>query len=150
MLLLVSALHTGAHSDPNADPDAVVLSGSCARFSLLTERLVRMEHTATGTFDDRGTFAVVNRKLPVPAFRVHRTNTTTVITTAALQITHNIRTCSASGFGLAEVQVELHVHPFGSWISGQIEAPDLRPSSVAHITHDVANLNGTMNHGPSF
>ena len=39
-----------------------------ARFTILTSRLIRIQYSTTGQFEDRATFAVVNRRLPVPAF----------------------------------------------------------------------------------
>ena len=53
--------------DPKADPKAVVTAGN-ARFTVLTDRLIRMEWSPDGRFEDRATLAFVNRKLPVPAF----------------------------------------------------------------------------------
>jgi alpha-glucosidase (family GH31 glycosyl hydrolase) len=52
-----------------ADPRATVVRGSF-RATMLTSRLFRFEYSTSGSFDDRATFAVVNRRLPVPAFVV--------------------------------------------------------------------------------
>jgi hypothetical protein len=137
-----------SHSDPAADPSVMVKSG-CARFSILTTRLVRMEYSTSGKFDDRASFAVINRKLPVPAFHVAKNGSTTVVTTDALQLTHrsNNQKCD-NGFSRGEVQVRLLVAPHSTWTSGHDSSPpDMRPSSVARIMPEPANLNGTMNHG---
>ena len=53
--------------DPVADPAAVVTSGN-ARFTVLTSRMIRIQYSETAQFEDRATFAIVNRRLPVPAF----------------------------------------------------------------------------------
>ena len=53
--------------DPVADPAAVVTSGN-ARFTVLTSRMIRIQYSATAQFEDRATFAIVNRRLPVPEF----------------------------------------------------------------------------------
>jgi hypothetical protein len=50
-----------------ADPKAVVIEGN-ARFTVLTDRLIRCEYSSNGAFEDRPTSAVVNRRLPVPFF----------------------------------------------------------------------------------
>ncbi len=50
-----------------ADPNAVVVSGQ-ARFTVLTPGLVRIEWSPDGTFEDRASQVVVNRRLPVPKF----------------------------------------------------------------------------------
>ncbi len=81
-------------------PEAVVLSADGkARFTVLSDQLLRMEWAANGTFDDRQTLAFVNRKLPVPsALRVRQTpgtNGTTTITTATLQLTYMEHTHTA-------------------------------------------------------
>ena len=53
--------------DSVADAKATVVRGS-ARFTVLTPQLIRFEQSATTTFEDRATLAIVNRKLPVPKF----------------------------------------------------------------------------------
>ncbi len=53
--------------EPLAQEEAVVTSGN-ARFTILTPRLIRIQYSSTGRFEERATFAVVNRRLPVPAY----------------------------------------------------------------------------------
>ena len=53
--------------NPLAQEEAVVTSGR-ARFTILTPRLIRIQYSTSSLFEDRATFAVVNRRLPVPAF----------------------------------------------------------------------------------
>ena len=53
--------------NPVANPEAVVISGP-ARFTVLTPEMIRLEWSPTGQFEDRATFTVVNRNLPVPHF----------------------------------------------------------------------------------
>ena len=53
--------------NPQADSAAVVTSGR-ARFTVLTPQLIRIQYSTTNDFEDRATFAVVNRRLPVPHF----------------------------------------------------------------------------------
>lgn len=53
--------------DPMADARAVVTSGN-ARFTVLTSRMIRMQYSATAQFEDRASFGIVNRRLPVPEF----------------------------------------------------------------------------------
>ena len=53
--------------DPVADPAAVVTSGK-ARFTVLTSRMIRIQYSASAKFEDRATFAIVNRRLPIPQF----------------------------------------------------------------------------------
>jgi alpha-glucosidase len=54
--------------NPVANPASIVVSGA-ARFSILTTRLLRLEWSETGGFEERGTFAFPNRYSdPAPTF----------------------------------------------------------------------------------
>ncbi|WP_029290463.1 glycoside hydrolase family 31 protein [Cellulomonas sp. HZM] len=52
-----------------ADPRAVV-TGDRYRITVLTDGLLRLEHSPDGVFEDRASTFAVNRELPVPQFRV--------------------------------------------------------------------------------
>lgn len=69
-----------------------------ARFTVLTDRLVRMEWSEQGQFEDRATLAIVNRELPVPAFSVSRTGEWLLIKTKALECTYDENTREACVF----------------------------------------------------
>jgi len=72
--------------EPVADPKAVVVWGN-ARFTVLTPQLIRMEWAADGTFEDHASLVFLNRRLPVPKFRVSKEGTTALtITTDALEL----------------------------------------------------------------
>ena len=77
----------GADDSPVADVRATVVSGR-ARFTVLTDRLVRMEYAGDGAFEDRASIVFVNRLLPVPKFAVSRTGDGCVIDTGALKLTY--------------------------------------------------------------
>ncbi len=70
---------------PFAHPDSMVVSGN-ARFTLLTPRLIRLEWSETGRFEDRSTFAFPNRYAPPPAFVTRTEGQTLVIDTGALTV----------------------------------------------------------------
>ena len=53
--------------DPVASAQAVITAGN-ARFTVLTPEMIRIQYSHDGRFEDRATFGVVNRRLPVPAF----------------------------------------------------------------------------------
>ena len=57
---------TGA---PVANPESVVVTGQ-ARFTILTPRLIRLEWSAAGQFEDRATYAFPTRYGPTPDFTV--------------------------------------------------------------------------------
>ena len=54
-----------AANDPVADPKAIVRSGDM-RFTVLTPEMIRIEWSDKQQFEDRASFTVVNRRLPVP------------------------------------------------------------------------------------
>ena len=60
-----------ARADPVADPAATVVEGG-ARFTLLTPRLVRMEWSADGHFENRASLVFIHRRLAVPHHTVRR------------------------------------------------------------------------------
>ena len=72
-------------SDPVADPGATVVCGK-ARFTVLTPKLIRMEWSEDGVFEDRASMAIVNRKLDVPAFKASRSGKSVTIRTSALTL----------------------------------------------------------------
>lgn len=55
--------------NPVADSAAMVVSGS-VRFTVLTSQMIRIQCSRTKKFEDRATFAIVNRRLPVPEYTV--------------------------------------------------------------------------------
>ena len=72
---------------PVADKAAQVIAGN-ARFTVLTPRLIRMEWAEDGVFEDRASLGIVNRNLPVPAFKVKKSAKQTVIITTVLTLTY--------------------------------------------------------------
>lgn len=74
-----------AVNDPVADPAAVVVSGN-ARFTVLTPEMIRIEYSDSGVFEDRATFAVINRNLEVPVFRTADDGSYLYITTDRLKL----------------------------------------------------------------
>ncbi len=91
-LTLISALFAGlvsvyAAMNPVADEKAQVICGN-ARFTVLTDRLIRMEWAGDGIFEDRASLAIVNRNLEVPFFRVTRKGEGVVIKTDAVTLVY--------------------------------------------------------------
>ena len=69
--------------DPKPNPKAVVEVFPQARFTVLTQHLIRMEW---GGNRDQPTLAFVNRNLPVPDYSVTKAGEWTVIHTAAITV----------------------------------------------------------------
>ena len=74
-------------TDPQADPKNVVCFGK-ARFTFLTSRLVRMEYSADGAFEDRATFAVIHRRMSPVRFEKREKGRTLTLRTDALTLTY--------------------------------------------------------------
>ena len=75
--------------DPAAHPQAVVREGK-ARFTILTPELIRIQYSNKEQFEDRATFAVVNRRLPVPPFTTEKKDGFLFIKTQALTLKYRI------------------------------------------------------------
>ena len=60
---------------------AILLIFGKARFTVLTDRLIRMEWAEDSKFEDRATLGIINRDLDVPAFDVQKSKSKVVIKT---------------------------------------------------------------------
>ena len=85
LMPLTSKAAATEDSNPLAAPAAVVLSGH-ARFTVLTPQMIRVQYSDKGLFEDRATFAVVNRRLPVPRFTVSEKDGYLFIKTSAMTL----------------------------------------------------------------
>ena len=85
--MLTASVVVAQSYDPVARPDAIVTAGN-ARFTVLTDRLIRMEWSPSGRFEDHATLAIVNRNLPVPGFKVQRRGGELSIRTSALTLSY--------------------------------------------------------------
>jgi hypothetical protein len=78
---------SNGRGDPVAQPAAVVDSPWGARITVLAEGIFRLQLGGVSSFDDRPSFQIVNRNLPVPEFNVSRPTTDQlVVRTAAASI----------------------------------------------------------------
>eukprot|EP01084_Bolivina_argentea_P023375 43600_1 len=74
--------------NPIANTKSIVKTNT-ARFTVLTDNLIRMEYDPTGTFDDRASTSIINRYLPSPQFTSSTSNNTVKISTKYLTLTYN-------------------------------------------------------------
>ncbi len=88
IMTFVFSFTAQADENPHADPNAVVIVGN-ARFTMLTDRLIRMEWSENGSFEDNATLAVVNRNLPVPEFTVKKAGNGVQIRTGSLTLKYD-------------------------------------------------------------
>ncbi len=80
--------NAGAKDNPVAYPEAQVVVGN-ARFTVLTDRLVRMEWSESGRFEDNASLAIVNRRLPVPEYDVKPSGDGVQIRTSSLTLKYD-------------------------------------------------------------
>lgn len=71
--------------EPQPDPAAVV-RGPAVRFTVLTSRLIRLEYSATETFENRPSQVFWYRRQPVPPFATRQSDTAIEIETEYLQL----------------------------------------------------------------
>src|SRR5580704_7283972 len=114
--------------DPVADPHAVVTLGH-ARFTVLTSRLVRMEWSADGKFEDHASLVFLNRKLPVPHFTASSHTTygeQLLIETSQLKLTYSPRTGTDGKFNAENLQVQVAFHGAAvTWKPGDTDTGNL-------------------------
>ena len=84
-VLLLAVSFSALAQNPVASEAAQTIQGN-ARFTVLTDRLIRMEWAADGRFEDHATLAIVNRDLPVPAYSVSRSGGILTLKTKALTL----------------------------------------------------------------
>lgn len=114
----VSALGPGAmieHHNPVADERAMVVSAGApgtgggagrARFTVLTDRMIRMEWSPVGRFEDRASQAFVNRRLDVPQFTSSRRGAELEVRTRAVRV---VFTEDGKAFHEGNLRVEMRV-----------------------------------------
>ncbi len=112
-------------AQPQAHPESLVSAGH-ARFTILTPRLLRLEWSETGIFEDRGSLAFPHRYASPPPFSVTTEQDMTIITTDALQVRYRQEAGPFSSENLTIALPGAHTPPI--WKPGQ---------------RNVGNLGGT-------
>jgi hypothetical protein len=84
--------------EPAADPLAVVTLPD-VRFSVLTARLLRLEYSPSGQFEDHPSQVFWRRRLPVPSFTVSRAGSGLEIQTPSLRLSYTPSLASPASVG---------------------------------------------------
>lgn len=74
-----------------------MVQGEHYRFTILTSRLIRVEYSETGVFEDRPSQMVLNRKFEVPEFKVFDKTDRLEIVTEHVSVTYDKQRFSSSG-----------------------------------------------------
>ena len=115
--------------DPTASAGASVQSADgMARFTVLTDRLIRMEYAKIkGRFEDRASLAVLHRHTAVPRFTNEEAGGVLTIKTTAVVLTYTNANAdagsAASGFTAESLQVkplDASSSSFPGWSYGQV------------------------------
>jgi alpha-glucosidase (family GH31 glycosyl hydrolase) len=113
--------------EPKADPRAVVTVGH-ARFTVLTPKLIRMEWSADGVFEDRASFVFLNRLMPVPKFTQSKGQSDEVtIATDALKLVYRPALADGGRFRARSLSVSfmLNGKPV-TWTPGMADTGNLQ------------------------
>lgn len=114
--------HFKVEASPVAEAGAVVRCGA-ARFTVLTARLIRLEHHAEGRFEDRASQAFWYRQQPVPAFEVRQDGGVLEIETDAILL----RYTEDAGQGFTPETLQIMVKSTGAlWTPGLVDTQNLR------------------------
>lgn len=117
LALAIISFSALAQNNPIADPAAVVEYGN-ARFTVLSDRLIRMEWSSDGAFEDRASLAIVNRNLPVPKYTSVLKGGILTIKTGKLTMTYRGGRFSADNLSVK--------HGMGIWRPGMSSAGNLK------------------------
>ncbi|NOY77103.1 MAG: DUF5110 domain-containing protein, partial [Calditrichaeota bacterium] len=89
LFFLLTAPVGAEPTNPVANPEAMIVLKH-ARFTVLTPRVIRMEWSPTGQFEDHATLVFINRNLPVPVFKKSKHRGWLKVQTSALTLFYKI------------------------------------------------------------
>ncbi len=123
------------HPEPN--PDAVVKT-RLARFTVLTARMIRLEWSPTGAFEDRASQAFWYRNQPAPQFTVNQQGAELLIETEALRLHY----LSDETFSAENLRIELKDMQFenGQAVVWHFGDPD--PENLGGTARTLDEVNG--------
>lgn len=131
--------------NPVANASAVVVSSDGkARFTVLSERVVRLEYASVpGVFEDHSTIAIMNRNTPVPPFTSSIAGGILRIDTAAVRVSYTLGTAfSSSTLSVASL---VPSSAFKSWSFGQPDTGNLLGTIRGLDEQSNTELNCTVN-----
>ncbi len=127
----------GQNPSSAANEDAIV-RGSHYRMTVLTERMVRLEYSPSGTFVDQQTQIVLNRKFALPEFRVKDTGNEIKVVTKYLIVTYT----KDQPFSARTLNIQMIGNPYlkksGTWFYGDTGLESLGNLKGTAVTLDNA------------
>jgi len=109
LLADLAGVRAGEAYAPGADPRAEVISGH-ARFTVITSRLIRLEWSAEGKFEDRASLVFLNRRLPPPDFTRDLSPAGLVLHTADLDLRYSPAAGSDGRFTPENLSITLRLN----------------------------------------
>ena len=97
-----------------------VVQGERYRFTLLSDKVIRLEYSPTGRFVDAQTQIVLNRRFPAPDFHVNDGADKLEIVTRYLVLTYNKKPFSSTGLTF-QVRENNYNRKSGTWFYGDTE-----------------------------
>lgn len=127
--------------EPVADPKAIVGGEKCKyRFTVLSGNLIRYEWASDGVFEDRASIFALNRRHPVPGFRLVDNDNGIEIITDSLHLRYNKGIFTASGL-TAEIEGKFSQHG-ALWRYGQVSG------DLGGTARTLDDINGRVELGP--
>ena len=140
---ILLALSQSGADDPTPDPRSVVQAGN-ARFTVITDGLIRLEYDPMRVFVNSSTMTIVNRKSAVPVFSVSKTGLTTTITTAQLVLSF---IDDGNIFNANNLNISLKSDSF--WTNSSVWNPSMNslndPGNLFGTFHNLDTLSGMQN-----
>ncbi len=126
LLLFVPLGAVAEDWNPVAAPEAVVQAGH-ARFTVLTPQMIRIQYSESDRFEDRATFAIVNRRLPVPSFTSEERDGYLTLQTEALRLRYRLggRIDGSPNDQVLTIQLQLNGREV-TWYPGKDDALNLK------------------------
>ena len=121
---------------PKADERYTVF-GDKWRITVLTDRMMRLEYSETGYFEDRATRLAFNRNFDIPEFQSYEENGLLHIVTKHLHLTYDKKPFS-------ELGLQITVDTTKPWLYGQ------KPRSLPGTVRTLDQANGEVPLEPSF
>ena len=147
-LLLTLNLQVQGNENPVANPQAIVTSGNM-RFTVLTPEMIRIEWSDSKQFEDRASFIVVNRNLPVPNFTTETKNGYLYIKTDKLELAYKVGTNPVTNPASSEnlkISFDLNGTPT-YWYPGKVDPFNLKGTSRTLDHSNGDNLRKDMEDG---
>lgn len=121
---------------PKAD-DKYVVKGEKYRFTILTSRMLRMEYSESGVFEDRATRLAFNRAFDTPDYEVYHEDGLLHIVTDYLHLTYDEEPFSASGLQVTVKPTERYQAQY--WFYGRE-----MPRNLGGTVRTLDGVNGAI------